>query len=33
MKSHITTEVLDKVFLNDGSLRDIYVLDVDLDDW
>ncbi|WP_075617936.1 hypothetical protein [Paenisporosarcina indica] len=29
----ITNEVLDKVFLNDGSLRDIYVLDVDINDW
>lgn len=33
MKRHITNEVLDKVFFNDGSLRDIYVLDVDLGDW
>jgi hypothetical protein len=24
---------LDKVFFKDGSLRDIYVLDVDLTDW
>ncbi|MFZ0577995.1 MAG: hypothetical protein WAM41_10875 [Psychrobacillus psychrotolerans] len=33
MKSHITNEILDEVFFNDGSLRDIYVLDVDLNDW
>ncbi|MFJ7973690.1 hypothetical protein [Psychrobacillus sp. NPDC096389] len=33
MKSKITSEVLDNVFFNDGSLRDIYVLDVDLVDW
>ncbi|MEY2197000.1 hypothetical protein AB7942_30530 [Neobacillus sp. BF23-41] len=29
----ITNEVLDKVFFNDGSLRDIYVVAVDLTDW
>lgn len=29
----ITNEVLDKVFFNDGSLRDIYVVDVNLTDW
>ena len=29
----ITNEVLDKVFFKDGSVRDIYVLDVDLTDW
>lgn len=29
----ITNEVLDKVFYNDGSLRDIYVFNVNLTDW
>lgn len=29
----ITNEVLDKVFFNDGSLRDIYVFNVNLTDW
>ncbi|MFF3024832.1 hypothetical protein ACFVRR_19620 [Gottfriedia sp. NPDC057948] len=33
MEKHLTNEVLDKVFFVDGSLRDIYVLDVNLDDW
>ncbi|MFJ5771656.1 hypothetical protein [Psychrobacillus sp. NPDC093180] len=33
MKRYSTNEVLDKVFFNDGSLRDIYVLNVDLGDW
>lgn len=29
----ITNEVLDNVFFNDGSLRDIYVIGVNLRDW
>lgn len=29
----ITKNFLDDVFFNDGSLRDIYVLDVDINDW
>lgn len=29
----ITNAVLDKVFFNDGSLRDIYVIDVNLTNW
>ena len=29
----LTNEVLDKVFYNDGSLRDIYVFNVNLTDW
>ncbi|MES9685386.1 hypothetical protein ABWK22_21295 [Gottfriedia acidiceleris] len=33
MEKHLTNEVLDKVFFVDGSLRDIYVLDVTLEDW
>ncbi|GAA0338166.1 hypothetical protein GCM10008967_30560 [Bacillus carboniphilus] len=33
MESHITNEVLENVFFIDGSLRDIYVLDADKDDW
>lgn len=33
MEIQITNKVLDKVFFNDGSLRDIYVLEGDLSDW
>lgn len=33
MEYQVTKEILDKVFFNDGSLRDIYVLDVGIDDW
>lgn len=29
----ITYEVLDKVFFNDGSLRDINIVDVNLTEW
>ncbi|MGG0177499.1 hypothetical protein [Gottfriedia acidiceleris] len=33
MEKHLTNEVLDKVFFVDGSLRDIYILDANMDDW
>ncbi|XRG80772.1 hypothetical protein V5E38_10910 [Rossellomorea sp. GAMAL-10_SWC] len=33
MEKHITNEVLDNVFFGDGSLRDIYILDANINDW
>ncbi|PFH82606.1 hypothetical protein [Bacillus sp. AFS088145] len=33
MKKNINIEALNQVFFVDGSLRDIYVFNVDLDEW
>lgn len=33
MRNNLTTDILEKVFFVDGSLRDIYIQEINLEDW
>lgn len=33
MRNNLATDILEKVFFVNGSLRDIYIHEVTLDDW